>query len=82
MKLKSGALLRELMNTRGASNADVARAAGCQRTFISALVNDRRNSCKPETAENIALFFALPVEALFDPKVSAGSGSHDKKKVA
>lgn len=82
MKLRSGALLREMMNTRKASNADVALAAGCQRTFISALVNGRRTSCKPITAERIAGYFQVPLELLFDPKTSAGSGQNTNRKAA
>lgn len=74
MKLKSGQLLRTLMDTRGASNADVALAAGVGRTFISALVNGRRASCTVAVAERIALYFQVPVEVLFDPRTSAGSG--------
>lgn len=74
MKLTSGKILRGLMDQRGVSNADVARAAGCQRTFISALVTGRKNSCRPETAERIAQFFAVPLEILFVPSVSAASG--------
>lgn len=73
MRLTSGKILRGLMDTRGVSNADVARAAGCQRTFISALVNGRRTSCTPEKAERIAQFFQVPLEMLFVPRASAGS---------
>ena len=82
MKLKSGKILRGLMDTRGASNADVALAAGCGRTFISALVNDRRSSCKPITAERIAGYFQVPVELLFEPRVSAPSGRINNLKAA
>lgn len=82
MKLKSGTLLREMMNTRGSSNADLALAAGCGRTFISALVNGRRTSCTPKVAERIAGYFQVPVEVLFDPRTSAGSGQSDNGKVA
>lgn len=74
MRLKSGSLLREMMNTRQASNADVALAAGCGRTFISALVNGRRNSCTPIVAERIALYFGVPLGLLFEVKTSADSG--------
>lgn len=84
MRLRSGALLRSLMDTQNVSNADVAMAAGCGRTFISALVNDRRGSCKPTTAERIALYLRVPVELLFDPNVSTASGrsSNSRQKVA
>ena len=80
MRLKSGALLRELMNTKGLSNADVALSSDVGRTFISALVNERRTSCKPITAERIARRLEVPVTVLFDPKQSADSGSSDKQR--
>lgn len=82
MKLKSGTLLREMMNTRDTSNADLALAAGCGRTFISALVNERRTSCTPKVAERIAGYFQVPVEVLFDPRTSAVSGQNHKSGVA
>ena len=80
MRLKSGMLLRELMNTKRLSNADVAMSAGCGRTFISALVNDRRTSCTPAVAMRIAERLEVPLEVLFTPKTSAASGSNDKRK--
>lgn len=82
MRLRSGALLRELMNTKGLSNADVALSAKCGRTWISALVNERRTSCSPDLAERIAKRLEVPLEVLFVPKTSAGSGRDDKRKVA
>lgn len=82
MKLTNGKILRGLMDQRACSNADVARAAGCQRTFISALVNGRRSSCTPEKAERIAQFFQVPLEVLFVPRLSADSGQNARKKVA
>lgn len=84
MKLTSGATLRALMDQWGLSNADVALAAGVQRTFISALVNGRKNSCKPDTAKAIAHCVRVPVEVLFVAKPSAASvrSSKPKAKVA
>jgi plasmid maintenance system antidote protein VapI len=74
MKLTSGKILRGLMDSRNVSNADVAMAAGCGRTWISALVNERRTSCTPEVAERIARYLQVPLEVLFIPKTSAVSG--------
>lgn len=74
MKLKSGALLREHMNIKRLSNADVALHARVGRTFISALVNERRTSCTPQVAERIAERLEVPVSGLFDPRASAVSG--------
>ena len=73
MRLKDGTLLRGFMNVRGASNADVAMAAGVGRTFISALVNGRRTSCSPKVAERIAGYFQVPLESLFVVNASTGS---------
>lgn len=80
MRLKSGALLRELMNMRHLSNADVGMAAGVGRTFISALVVERRTSCTPLVAQRIAERLEVPLEVLFDPKTSAGSGQNSKRE--
>jgi plasmid maintenance system antidote protein VapI len=74
MRLRSGALLRELMTTKGLSNADVALHAQCGRTFISALVNGRRTSCTPKVADRIAERLEVPTALLFDPRQSADSG--------
>lgn len=79
MRLNSGALLRELMNTKRLSNADVALSAGCGRTFISALVHERRTSCTPKVAMRIAERLEVPLEVLFAPKTSADSGNNDKR---
>lgn len=76
MQLTNGKILRGLMDTRGVSNADVAMAAGCGRTWISALVNGRRTSCSPKVAERIALYLQVPLEVLFVPRASAVSGHH------
>lgn len=76
MRLKSGALLRELMNTKGLSNRDVAVHVDCSRTFISALVNGRRNTCTPVVAERIAERLEVPLSVLFDPRVSAADGQN------
>ena len=80
MRLRSGRLLRELMNTKGLSNQDVGMAAGVYRTFISALVNEARTSCTPEVAARIARRLDVPTELLFEPKTSAASRRN--KKVA
>lgn len=80
MRLRSGALLRELMNTKHLSNADVALHAGVARTFISALVNERRTSCKPKTAERIAERLEVPWQLLFVERASAGSSRSVKPR--
>jgi len=82
MKLTSGKILRGLMDAKRLSNADIAAHAGVGRTFISALVNDRRSSCTPRVAERIAERLEVPLEVLFVPRASATSGRPIKQKVA
>lgn len=79
MRLTSGKILRGLMDTKHLSNADVALSAGVGRTFISALVHERRTSCTPVVAQRIAERLEVPLEVLFVPKVSAVSGSNDNR---
>lgn len=78
MRLRSGQLLRELMNTKGTSNADLGMAAGCHRSFIGQLTSEHRKSCTPKIAENIARRLEVPLELLFEPKASATSGRNGK----
>ena len=82
MRLTSGKILRGLMDAKRLSNEDIARHAGVGRTFISALVNNRRSSCTPKVAERIAERLEVPLEVLFVPRASAASGNRDKRKVA
>ena len=81
MRLTSGKILRGLMDAKHLSNADVALSAGVGRTFISALVNDRRSSCTPRVASAIAARLEVPLEVLFVPRVSATSGRNAKQKI-
>lgn len=78
MRLTSGKILRGLMDSKRLSNADVALSAQVGRTFISALVNERRTSCTPKVAERIAERLEVPLEVLFVPKASAVSGRIDR----
>lgn len=78
MRLTSGKILRGLMDMHRISNADLGLAAGVGRTFISALVNERRTSCTPKVAERIAERLQVPLQVLFVPKTSAVSGRSTK----
>lgn len=82
MRLTSGKILRGLMDAKHLSNADVALSAGVGRTFISALVNDRRSSCTPRVATAIAARLEVPLEVLFVPRASATTGRDIKRKAA
>lgn len=82
MRLTSGKILRAFMDTKRLSNAEVAMSAGVGRTFISALVNERRTSCTPAVAKRIADRLEVPLDVLFVPRPSAGSGNNSKGEAA
>lgn len=82
MRLNSGKTLRGIMDTKLVSNADVAAHARVGRTFISALVNGRRTSCRPVVAERIAEYLGVPLEVLFTPNASAASSNNNKTRAA
>lgn len=82
MRLTSGKILRGLMDMHRISNADLGLAAGVGRTFISALVNERRTSCTPKVAERIAERLQVPLQVLFVPKTSAVSVRNVKNRKA
>ena len=84
MRLTSGKILRGLMDAKRLSNADVAAHARVGRTFISALVNERRTSCTPVVAERIAERLEVPLEVLFVARPSADSSNNNygRRKVA
>jgi transcriptional regulator with XRE-family HTH domain len=62
------------------SLARLARYADCSKGFISHLLAGRRSSCTTDLAERIAEALGVPVEILFDPRVSPVGMSIDKKK--
>lgn len=82
MKLTSGDILRAFMDQRGVSNADLGMAAGVGRSFISALVNERRTSCTPRVAERIERRLGVPSGVIFTPKTATGSSGNRKGKAA
>ena len=79
MRLTSPATLRALMAQRGYSLARLARYAGCSKGFISHLLAERKNTCTPTLAQLIAEALDVPLEILFVPSVSAGSGPNERK---
>lgn len=82
MRVKSPALLDEMMKSRRVSNADLGRYASQHRSAISALRNGRRTTCTDETAELVAEFFQVPLEVLFVPRTSAASGVNIMEKAS
>lgn len=80
MRLRSPATLRALMEQYGFSLGRLARYADCSKGFISHLLAGRRSSCTPLLAERIAEALNVPIEILFDPKVSPAGTSRDKER--
>lgn len=79
MKLTSADTLRALMAQRGFSYERLARYSGVSKSFISHLTAGRKRTCLPSTAEHIAEALDVPLEILFVPSVSAGSGRTDRR---
>lgn len=81
MRLRSPATLQALMDQYGFSLGRLARYSGCSKGFISHLLAARRNSCTPELAERIAEALNIPLEVLFEPRVSTTDTSFDNQKL-
>lgn len=79
MRLTSPDTLRALMGQRGYSLARLARYAGCSKGFISHLLAGRKNTCTAQLGQLIAEALDVPLELLFVPSVSAGSGQTERK---
>lgn len=79
MRLTSPDTLRALMAQRGYSLARLARYADCSKGFISHLLAGRKTTCTPALAQLIAEALDVPLEILFVPSVSAGSGQIERK---
>lgn len=81
MKLRSPDTMRALMNQYQMSLGLLADYAGCSKGFISHLLSGRRSSCTPVLAERLSRSLHVPVEVLFEPKMSTSSMPNDKQKV-
>lgn len=81
MRLRSPDTMRALMAQYNMSLGLLADYAGCSKGFISHLLAGRRSSCTPLLAERIARSLHVPVEVLFEPKMSSDDMSLDKQKV-
>lgn len=82
MRLRSPATLKALMEQYNFSLARLARYADCSKGFVSHLLAGRRSSCTPELAGRIAEALNVPLEVLFDPRVSPSGMSNDKERAA
>jgi DNA-binding XRE family transcriptional regulator len=80
MRLISPDVLRTWMGHTGKSLTDLANAAAVSRGFISHLTAGRKNTCKPSTAVAIARCLDVPLEALFVPSISRGTGQTIKQR--
>lgn len=74
MRLTSPDTLKALINQRGFSYDQLARYAGCSKSFISHLTSGRKNTCTPRLAERIAEALSVPREIVFVESTSAGGG--------
>lgn len=74
MRLTSPDTLRALIRQRGFSYEQLARYAGCSKSFVSHLTSGRKTTCTPRLAVRIAEALAVPTEIIFVAAASAGSG--------
>lgn len=82
MRLRSPATLRALMEQYDFSLGRLARYAACSKGFISHLLSGRRSSCTPALAARLSEALHVPLEVLFDPRVSPTGMSNDKERAA
>lgn len=75
MQLKDRKQLAKLMVIQGASQREVARAAGWRsHSYLGRLLRGQVNTLEPEHALRIANFFGVGVDDLFLTRVSGGTG--------
>lgn len=78
MELRDPKMLALFMQQKrertGLNASNLADTAGVSRQFISQLKTGRDKTCKPETADLIARFLDVPLEALFVEKSSRDTG--------
>ena len=72
VRLRSADTLRALIRQKGLSYSDVARFAGCHKSFIGAMASptpdNQKRSCSQAKAEAIALLLDVPLNVLFEDK--------------
>lgn len=73
MKIKSGDTFAALMAQEQLSNAQLARVAGCSKSFISQLRREKK-TCTPALACRIAEALTVPTGTLFVPSTSSEAG--------
>jgi transcriptional regulator with XRE-family HTH domain len=80
MRLRSPETLQALMRQYGFSLKDLAETSGCSKGFISHLLAGRRSSCTTELAERIARALHIPIEVLFEARLSTSTMPVDKNE--
>ena len=79
MKLTNPETLRELLQTKGLSYADLGRAAGVSRGFISHLTAGRKKTMTPIVALRIAERLDVPLSVLFQPSLPTSTSGFDTR---
>lgn len=78
MKLRDPAVLQAFISAKsGMNQSKLAEYVGCERQFISALLNptDRRKGCTPKLAEAIEDVLGAPRGTIFSPGKSTEIGN-------
>lgn len=78
MKLRSAAILKAFMDQKNFSVQRLATYSGCSKGFIGHLRTGHKTSCTEKLAKNIAEALDVPLEVLFERRVSAVSGQNNK----
>lgn len=74
MQVKDAAMLRQQIRTAGHTNRSLARAVGCNHSFINRLVSGDARSCSSELAADIAEALRVHVDLIFSTNVSTLNG--------
>lgn len=85
MKLRSKELLRAVIGPEPGKKMSARRLADFTKlhpSFIDHLMAGRRSSCTPDTAERIAEVLGVPVEFLFDVRLSTTEQISGKGRAA
>lgn len=82
MKLRSADVLRAFMKQKNFSMQRLATYSGCSKSFIGFLANGDKTSCTEPLAKKIAEALDVPLDVLFERRVTAGSGQNVKGKAA
>lgn len=81
MKLRSAEVLKAFMNQKDFSMQRLATYSGCSKSFIGFLANGTKTSCTEALAKEIARALDVPVDVLFERRLSADVGPDIREKV-